>query len=158
MSCLIDQIALQLGEFRHKINWIVDDFLSFSSLFFNLSSNFIVELTKSKLELNAIDVSFRLCLAFQQSLLKLDFERKHSCLLHPLIDNARSAENQFMSLASSIGSHHSQDAHHNRLWDFLILTIQKSKVRYFFLRIIFKFQSQFRFHTDVYFSHQNDMP
>lgn len=157
MSCLVDQVALQLGKFRHKINWIVDDFLSFSSTFFNLSSNVMVALTQSKLELNVIDVSFRLCLAFTQSLLKLDFERKHSRLLHPLLDNARSVENQFTSSTSSIGSHQSQDVNHNRLWDFLILTIQKSKVRYIFKQF-FQFKSPFRFHTDVYFSHLKDTP
>jgi hypothetical protein len=125
MSRLVDQITFQMGEPQRKINWIVHEFRSYSSHFFNLSSCFISALTQSKSELKSIDASFRLSLAFIQSLLKLDFWGHQNTLLH-----LRSASESTVILDGDKSTETSVGADHNQIWDALILTIQKSKVSY----------------------------
>jgi hypothetical protein len=123
-------------ESRHGLNWIVDNVHSLSPEFLALSSSFISEITNSKLELKTIDASFRLCLAFTQSLMKFDFMRTYyhqHRILNPSESTPASIENVSACHIFSANGDQSQESVRNQLWDLLILTIQKSKVSHFSL-------------------------
>lgn len=146
-SCLVNRITLYMRESRHGLNWIVDSVHSLSPEFLALSSSFISELTKSKLELKTIDASFRLCLAFTQSLVTFHFMRTHyhqRHILSPSDSNVGSIEYNSAFHTYSTDGDQSQESIRNQLWDLLILTIQKSKVSHFSLICIsFAFSSAF---------------
>ena len=130
-SCLVNEITLYMRESRHGLNWIVDHIHSLTPEFLALSSSFISEITNSKLELKTIDASFRLCLAFAQSLVKFDFMRTYyhrHHILSPSELTLASIENDSTFHIYSANGDQSQESVRNQLWDLLILTIQKSKV------------------------------